>query len=61
MPPAHLERRHQALYRSIEAAQDRAMRTYRTQYALLTRGPIDHLGNERNRGDALFWQERQTA
>jgi LmbE family N-acetylglucosaminyl deacetylase len=38
-----------------------AMRTYRTQYPLLTRGPIDRLGNERNRRHELFWQVRPTA
>jgi hypothetical protein len=37
------------------------MRAYRTQYPLLTRGPIDRLGNERNRRHELFWQVRPTA
>ena len=36
----------------------RALRTYRTQYPLLTRGPIDRLGNERNRRHELFWSVR---
>jgi hypothetical protein len=57
----HLERRHQHLPRSIQPAEDRAIRTYRTQYPLLTRGPIDRLGNERIRGHLLFWQVRRTA
>jgi LmbE family N-acetylglucosaminyl deacetylase len=36
-----------------------AMRTYRTQYPLLTRGPIDRLGNDRNRRHELFWTVRE--